>query len=195
MKNEIGKTFPQRKSPRASWLDYNEGEYFITVCTQDRIHYFGEVVNDMMCFSPIGAFLEDQLKEVKVHHPHVDILTHIVMPNHFHAIVRIDSVDGLDNKGIGEKSDAMHRVPTGVERMSYRVGERKAVLGRQNIPMLSTFVGLLKAAVSRYASKKGMQFGWQSRYHDHAIRSVEERNHIAQYINNNVLNWSKDCFY
>ena len=190
MKKETEKTFPQRKSPRASWLDYNEGEYFITVCTQDKIHYFGEIVNDMMCFSSIGAFLDDQLKDVKVHHPHVEIITHTIMPNHFHAIVRIDSVGSLDNN-----SDAIHRVPTGVERMSYRVGEKKAVLGRRNIPLLSTFVGLLKAAVSRHASKKGIQFGWQSRYHDHTIRSVEERNHIAQYINNNVLNWSKDCFY
>ncbi len=28
---------------RASWHDYNGGEYFITICTKDRVHYFGEI--------------------------------------------------------------------------------------------------------------------------------------------------------
>jgi REP element-mobilizing transposase RayT len=195
MKKATENTLPKRRSPRASWIDYNEGEYFITVCTQEKIHYFGEIVNDVMCFTPIGAFLDTQLKEVNVHHPHIEILTYTVMPNHFHAIVRIGSINGMDNKGNMENADATSRVPTGMDRLNYRVGERNAITGQRNVPLLSTFVGSLKAAVSRHASKNGIQFSWQSRYHDHTIRSVEERNHIAQYIINNVLNWSKDCFY
>lgn len=34
-----------RKSPRATWHKYNGGEYFITICTKNRIHYFGEIVD------------------------------------------------------------------------------------------------------------------------------------------------------
>ena len=33
------------KSARASWHDYNGGAYFITICTKNRVHYFGE--NDL----------------------------------------------------------------------------------------------------------------------------------------------------
>ena len=179
-------TLPQRKTPRASWIDYNEGEYFITICTKEKTHYFGEIVNDVMCFSPIGAFLDVQLKNVCTHHPHVQILAYTVMPNHVHAIVRIGSI---------EPSDAMHRIPTGEERMGNKVGSGSIEKGIRHLPLLSSFIGLLKAAVTRYARKNGIPFCWQSRYHDHTIRSVDERNHIAQYITNNVLNWSKDCFY
>ena len=143
MKKTTENTLPKRKSPRASWIDYNEGEYFITVCTQDKIHYFGEIVNDVMCFTPIGAFLDTQLKEVKVHHPHVEILTNTVMPNHFHAIVRIGSFNGMDNKGNLDNSDTASRVPTGMDRLNYRVGERNAISGQRNVPLLSTFVGSL----------------------------------------------------
>lgn len=31
-------------SARASWWDYSwAGAYFITICTQNRVHYFGEI--------------------------------------------------------------------------------------------------------------------------------------------------------
>jgi putative transposase len=31
-------------SARASWWDYSwAGAYFITICTQNRFHYFGEI--------------------------------------------------------------------------------------------------------------------------------------------------------
>ena len=35
----------QRKTPRASWIEYNEGMYFITICTRDKKHYFGMIQN------------------------------------------------------------------------------------------------------------------------------------------------------
>lgn len=31
---------PVRRTPRAKWHDYNGAEYFVTICTDDRIHYF-----------------------------------------------------------------------------------------------------------------------------------------------------------
>lgn len=37
-----------RKTPRAQFLDYDEGDYFITICTHDRKHYFGEIYNGEM---------------------------------------------------------------------------------------------------------------------------------------------------
>lgn len=33
-----------RKSPRANFLDYDGGDYLITICTTQKIHYFGEVL-------------------------------------------------------------------------------------------------------------------------------------------------------
>ena len=181
---------PKRKSPRAPWMTYNEGVYFITICTNGMKHYFGRIINGVMYFSPIGACLDFELKNVSLHHPNVEILIFTVMPNHFHAIVRINSID---------ETDAIHRVPTcrkpraltGEERLKNKVGEKH----EHSNPLLSTFIGQLKSAVTRFAHQEGSDFKWQPRYHDHVIRNTRDGNNIARYIENNVANWTKDCFY
>ena len=165
-----------RKSPRAKWLEYNEGVYFLTICTLNHVHYFGTIVDGEMCLSAVGAFLQNELEHVEQHHPHVAVLQYVVMPNHVHAIVEI-----------GEYN-ATRCVPTCEERVG-----KKIQCGKR--PLLSSFVGSLKAAVTRYAHSIAMPFAWQMRYHDHAIRGVDDCNKIAAYIDNNVANWKTDCFY
>ncbi len=186
---ENNPSFPKRKSPRAPWLTYNEGDYFVTVCTNEMKYHFGKIVDGKMYFTPIGEFLYKELENVEIHHPHVEILIYTVMPNHFHAIVRINTPC---------KTDAIHRVPTGKpraltgdERMQNKVGERHETSN----PLLSTFIGQLKSSITRYAHQKGIAFKWQSRYHDHVIRNTCDGNNISRYIENNVANWTKDCFY
>jgi hypothetical protein len=65
----------------------------------------------------------------------------------------------------------------------------------KRLPLLSTYICSLKAAVTRYAHECGIPFAWQPRYHDHAIRDWKDNNNISQYIENNVMNWEKDYFY
>jgi len=46
-------------SARASWWDYSwAGVYFITICTQNRNHYFGEIINHKMVLSPLGILAD-----------------------------------------------------------------------------------------------------------------------------------------
>ena len=149
-----------------------QGKY----CTLNHVHYFGTIVDGEMCLSAVGAFLQNELEHVEQHHPHVSVLQYVVMPNHVHAIVEI-----------GEYN-ATRCVPTCEERV-----EKKIQCGKR--PLLSSFVGSLKAAVTRYAHSIAMPFAWQTRYHDHAIRGVDDCNKIAAYIDNNVANWKTDCFY
>ena len=87
---KMTKKLPQRKSPRAKWLDYNEGEYFVTICTHNWIHYFGEIADGEIHLSQIGLFLTECLENTKIHQPHINILQYVVMPNHFHAIIDIE---------------------------------------------------------------------------------------------------------
>ena len=184
---------PQRKTPRAKWLEYNDGEYFVTVCTCERKHYFGQIEDDIMTLSLIGKCLDTMLMDASKYQSYIHVSQYVIMPNHFHAIISIDSNEFKDNPKVGtqyiasEKSntnicqaDAMYCVPTtkGYKR-----------------PLLSSFIALLKAAVTRHAHKNNLAFTWQSRYHDHAIRDYNDKNNITQYIANNVLNWKKDCFY
>lgn len=154
-----------RKSPRADFHDYSGGEYFVTICTQGKEHYFGEIVEGQMEYAVIGRFAVDALEELKVHYRYAEVVVSVVMPNHVHAIISIDSSE-----------DAPWCVPT----------RRTA---------LSVVVGGFKQAVTCFARRNNIVFGWQGRYHDHIIRGAEDRNRIAEYIENNVARWDRDCFY
>lgn len=182
---------PQRKSPRADWLEYNEGRYFVTVCTRDHRHCFGEIENGVMTLTTVGRYLDEELKNAALRHPHIEIVQYVVMPNHFHTIIDIVGT----RRAVSEKhncnddnADTARRVPTIEERLTKGIGIHR-------LPLLSTFIGSLKSAVTKYAHECGISFAWQPRYHDHAIRGVDDNNNISQYIANNVLNWEKDCFY
>ena len=98
-------------SARANWHDYNGGIYFVTICTKNREHYFGEITHccrDVACrcscrdvarnvstepqmqLSPIGQYAYDQFINVKTHYPYAEIPLFVIMPDHIHAIVTID---------------------------------------------------------------------------------------------------------
>jgi hypothetical protein len=43
---------------RAQWCDYNSnGAYFITICTQNRVRYFGGIQDGQMILSEIGKLV------------------------------------------------------------------------------------------------------------------------------------------
>ena len=79
---------PQRKSPRATWHDYNGADYFITICTKNHDLYFGDVVNGRMELSEIGEWAVKQIEQTAIIRQNdVEIPMFVVMPNHIHMIV------------------------------------------------------------------------------------------------------------
>lgn len=80
-------------SARADWHEYDGGVYFVTICTTNKKHYFGEIVDkndeNKMMFSEIGKCASDNFENVSVHYPYAEIPLYTVMPNHIHAIVVI----------------------------------------------------------------------------------------------------------
>jgi REP element-mobilizing transposase RayT len=77
-------------SARATWHDYNGGIYFVTICTKNHIHYFGEIKNNTMHLNEIGKCASENLQNINAHYPYAEIPLFVVMPNHIHAIVFID---------------------------------------------------------------------------------------------------------
>lgn len=57
--------FKKHKQYRLPEFDYfsNNG-YFITVCTKDRMHFFGQIENEAMYFTEIGLKVEKLFKSV-----------------------------------------------------------------------------------------------------------------------------------
>lgn len=168
-----------RRSPRATFLDYDNGEYFITICTHKMGHYFGHIEGDEMILNELGKFTDYQISRCNEFYPNLYIPLHVVMPNHIHILISIE--------GITESNDFSQRSPNPAFREN-RYSERYT-------PSLSKYISSLKGVVKKYANAHGIQFSWQSRYHDHYIRGEKDRNKISEYIRNNILNWRHDCFY
>ena len=166
------------ESARASWHDYDGGSYFITICTKDREHFFGEIVDGEMVLSDIGKYADEQFKNVTSHYPYAEIPLWTIMPNHLHAIVIID----------GNKTKYDRRV---VE--TWRAASLRDIANLQG--WLSVVIGGLKSSITHYANQNALDFAWQPRFHDHIVRDISEMNRIADYIENNVANWVNDEFY
>ncbi|MDR0281861.1 MAG: hypothetical protein LBI53_00600 [Candidatus Peribacteria bacterium] len=82
---------PNRKSPRAEWFDYSSaGVYFVTVCTQDHEEYFGKVVDGRMILNEIGKVCDGEIQKLN-HRETVDIHEWVVMPNHIHLLLCMDT--------------------------------------------------------------------------------------------------------
>ena len=206
MKNEMFLNKYRIPSARASWHGYDGGIYFVTICTQNREHYFGEIVYDnnreaKMNLTDIGTYADSQIKKINTYYPYAETPLWVIMPNHIHTIVIIANVneylndgecgDGVWNGGIGGDGcgdvyrDAINRVSTG------------GVTGDKN-PMLKKCLGTiirgLKARITKYAGDNRLLFAWQSRFHDHIVRDQDELNRISEYIDNNPARWALDKF-
>lgn len=165
--------FPIRKSPRADFHDYGEGCYFITICTEGKRHYFGEIRNGEMFLSEIGRYATFRLESINEHHPYAIVQISVVMPNHIHAIIYISP-----NLNGG--------------RITFRDPNMAYPLKRSP---LAVIIGNYKQSVTMFAKKHNIEFGWQRSYHDHIIRGANDGNNIAAYIENNVSKWADDCFH
>jgi REP element-mobilizing transposase RayT len=79
-------------SARASWWDYRwNALYFVTICTKNKEHFFGNVINGGMQLSEIGEIAK--IEWLKTFEMRLDMNLfmgeYVIMPNHFHAIIGI----------------------------------------------------------------------------------------------------------
>jgi len=74
-----------------TWNYANEGAYFITICTKNREHFFGEIIEGKMILNEIGRLTEiEWAKTIEIRQDmNLELGAFVVMPNHFHAIVII----------------------------------------------------------------------------------------------------------
>jgi putative transposase len=169
-----------------SWNYASEGMYFITICTKDRLHYFGEINEGNMDNSILGDVFNDEWEKTPSIRPDMNLGLgeYVVMPNHFHAILIIgkneynNGIDGFNCR------DVMHDVST-IKTMNQ--------FGPQSKNLASVMRGF-KSAVTTYARKNNIEFDWQPRFHDHIIRDHPEYIRISNYIINNPKSWDQDIF-
>ena len=180
-------TISQRKSNRLKNYNYSQnGAYFITICTKDFKCILSQIVQDtsvgeksvgdgvldvpQVHLTKYVKIVNDRIIEMNNIYKDVSVEKYVIMPNHVHLLIVIDSY----NDSI---YDGTSRTPSPT---------------RQN-SVISSFISTLK----RYTNKQIGYNIWQRSFHDHVIRSEEDYLTRWQYIYENPKKWliGKDRYY
>ncbi len=78
-----------RHAFRVQWHDYNGGIYFVTMCSREKQHLFGDIVSGVMHFAPLGRIADEHIKSIPAYYDDVELKNHIVMPNHIHMVLAV----------------------------------------------------------------------------------------------------------
>ena len=190
------------QSARAQWWDYaNAGAYFITICTANRVHYFGEIVNTQFIASQLGQTAEQYWHAIPAQFQFIELGAFVVMPNHIHGILIINDVlNDNENANANANANVETRLIASLQTEQTKQPKQKTggFAGVKN-PMLnnniSRVVRWYKGVCTFEIRKIHADFQWQSRFHDHIIRNDNEYQRIVNYINTNPKNWKEDKFY
>ena len=89
----------RRKLNRLHDYDYSQtGWYFVTICTRNREEFFGEIKNQEMVFNERAWIVKKQWLWLACQYKGIKLDQFIIMPNHIHGIVVINSRDRSHSK-------------------------------------------------------------------------------------------------
>lgn len=186
----MSKLLPQRKPHRLKNYDYSSsGAYFITICTHQKIHLFGEVENGDMNYNKFGEIACGEIERTNEIRKDKGIIicNWVVMPNHIHLLVEL----------VGSRR---------------AVTEQREYFAKPTENSIPTIIRAYKSAVTKSirlsVTEKEKANGWcddghgtpcpykiwQRDYHDHIIRTEKEYERIWTYIESNPLLWNEDCY-
>lgn len=180
------------KSARLSNWDYSfNGYYFITICTQNREHYFGEIdiveTRFIASQTQTGEIAKHCWLEIPKHFPYIILDEFVIMPNHIHGILGIERDMNMNRKDtIGCNSrDAINRVSTGGI-----TGQKNPMIYQSISRIIRWYKGRCSFEINKIQKKN--IFKWQARFYDHIVRDDNDLERIRQYIINNPMNWNSD---
>jgi putative transposase len=174
------------QSARLSGYNYSaNGAYFVTICTKNRRHFFGKISHKKMLYSDVGSLACSCWRLIPNHFPFVRLGEWVVMPNHVHGIIWIDKnpVETLHATSLqGERKTSYSGAHSNFSSLSPKKYS------------LSSIIRSYKSAVSRSVHLKGIEFAWQTRFHEHIIRNDDALYSISEYIKHNPECWAEDSY-
>ena len=180
-----------RRSIRLKGYDYSQaGLYFITICCEDRICRFGNIVDGEMILNAYGQIAHDEWMKTPQLRPQIELDAFIVMPNHIHGILKINDTGrgelnspemgmAVFEKGVSDTSLRSPSNTVGAIVRGYKSSVTKQINAMINV----------KNDVHNPSIKL-----WQRNYHENIIRDEKSYRNIANYIINNPKKWGEDKF-
>jgi len=125
-----------------------------------------------MILNEFGIIANNQLEWLQNQYPYIFLHSYIVMPNHIHAVIEIDS---------------------NLLKTVQNLYEPEKIV---KIKSLSQIMGAFKTTSSKLIHEAGnIDFAWHRSFHDHIIKDEKAYLNIVNYIENNPNSWNKDKFY
>jgi REP element-mobilizing transposase RayT len=176
-----------RHSTRLFAFDYSSpGAYFLTICARGRECLLGEVVDGEVRLSAIGEMVTAAWLETESVRPNVSLDAFVVMPNHVHAIVVIETA----YRGVSQcaVTEPVRHVPA---ETAISVSASACSPSQTVGAIVRGFKGAVTKRVNEYRGTPGEPL-WQRNYYDHVIRTDADLERIRRYIDDTPARWADD---
>ncbi|MGB7291429.1 MAG: transposase [Thermodesulfobacteriota bacterium] len=178
-----------RRSIRLKDYDYaTAGAYFVTICTQHRECLFGEIVAGVMRLNDAGNMIQGVLSNLFIQYTGIEIDEFIVMPNHIHVIIFLNTDVGAGPSACPQNLGSNIQMLKGQPRGVAPTMSLPDLVHRFKSLTTSRYIHGVKQKVWRPFPGKL----WQRNYYEHIIRNEYDLNEIREYIVNNPLKWELD---
>ncbi|MBK6604490.1 MAG: transposase [Leptospiraceae bacterium] len=186
---------------RKNWDYSQEGFYFITICTRDRINVFGNIQDGEMINTKQADICNECWMDLPNHYPNIELDEFIIMPDHIHGIVVItDSVcvNQHDVETIRPHVETIHELSLrndSYHRDDSRINDDQFIRQQRRSMLIPKIIGRFKMQsakkINQFQNTIGQPF-WQKNYHDRIIRDETELYFVREYIRNNPLHYTGD---
>lgn len=171
----------RNESPRLRGWDYSKGgHYFITINAYRHNRLFGEVVNGHMVLNDFGKIAAEEWFNSFELRNELTLDEFILMPNHLHAIVELNSPgSGMSKTAVGPLP--FERKPKSIS--SFVACYKAAVLNK-----IDDLIDERQLPVQKFNRQNPL---WQANYYDHIIRNLQSYARIKDYIRRNPQKWEE----
>ncbi|MDZ7798157.1 MAG: transposase [Patescibacteria group bacterium] len=174
--------YKKYKSMRLPHYDYSsEGYYFITICTKQKTNIFGKILENKMSLNKYGKIVKRQWQWLEKQYSYISLDKYIIMPNHFHGIIIIDS------SCVGTGRD------TKINKYPCVDAGRDPHLRGIKIKPITEIIGAFKTTSSKLIHQNGFpEFRWQRSFYDRIIDNEKSLDNVREYIILNPSKWNLD---
>ena len=155
-----------RKSLRNTNINYRSGWFFVTSQVAHNKSMFGAIVGDKVILNELGRKVWEYWQGLPEKYPELEIFESVLMPNHFHALIRIHY----------RATNREHHLGFLMSRFK---GGSGYIYGKMRRSGLVEDIG---------------DHLWQFDYWDDLVTSDGEFSAQARYIRENPANWSRDRY-
>ena len=164
--NQARRTDMFRKSLRNANINYRCGWFFVTSQVAHNKSIFGAIVGEKVELNDLGQKVWKYWQELPAKYPELEVFESVLMPNHFHALIRIH----------------------------YRATNREHHLGFL-MSRFKGGAGYIYGKMRRAGLVEDIgEHLWQFDYWDDLVTSDGEFAAQAKYIRENPVNWSQDRY-